>query len=86
MNAIKAPLRISHAVRGSGGRAIAADQRYRVTVNSFLADGGDNFRVLREASERVGGQLDIDALTEFLRTRSELRPLAPEPSPRIGRR
>lgn len=68
------------------GRAIAADQRYRVTVNSFLADGGDNFRVLREASERVGGPLDIDALTEFLRTRSELRPLAPDPSPRIGRR
>jgi 5'-nucleotidase len=68
------------------GRAIAADQRYRVTVNSFLAEGGDGFRVLREASERVGGPLDIDALTEFLRARSELRPLAPDTSPRIARR
>ncbi len=68
------------------GRAIDADRRYRVTVNSFLAAGGDGFRVLREGTERTGGALDIDALTVFLQTESALRPLAPDPTARVGRR
>ena len=28
---------------------------YRVTVNNFLADGGDGFFVLRDGTDRVGG-------------------------------
>ncbi len=38
---------------------------YRVTVNSFLADGGDNFTVLREGADRLGGPLDVDALEAY---------------------
>jgi 5'-nucleotidase len=68
------------------GRSISSDQHYRVTVNSFLADGGDGFRVLREGTGRMGGPLDIDALTDFLRAQSEHRPLAPDTAPRIARR
>lgn len=41
---------------------------YRVTVNSFLAEGGDNFSVLREGSGRVGGPVDLDALVDYIRT------------------
>jgi len=75
-------------VRGSmqlDGRPIRAEDRYRVTVNSFLAAGGDGFRVFREGRERVGGPLDIDALVEFIRARSADAPLAPDPQPRIHR-
>ena len=68
------------------GRAIAPEQSYRVTVNNFLADGGDGFRVLREATDRVGGPVDVDALTEYLRSVSALQPLAPDRAPRIFRR
>lgn len=39
---------------------------YRVTVNSFLADGGDGFTVLTEGGQRVGGGVDLDALTDYL--------------------
>ena len=39
---------------------------YSVTVNSFLADGGDNFTVLRNGANRVGGPLDLDALIAFI--------------------
>ncbi len=46
---------------------IRPDASYRVTVNSFLAEGGDGFRQLRQGSERVTSVLDIDALTAFLR-------------------
>jgi len=68
------------------GRAIELDRTYRVTVNNFLADGGDGFRVLREGIERVGGPVDVDALTEYLREASAVRPLAPDRAPRIRRR
>ena len=39
---------------------------YRVTVNSFMASGGDGFRMLAEGTSRVGGAQDIDAMTAYL--------------------
>ena len=39
---------------------------YRVTVNSFLADGGDGFTVLREGTDRFGGAVDTDAFEAYL--------------------
>lgn len=53
---------------------------YRVTVNSFLADGGDNFLVLREGTERLGGAVDTDALEAYFVAHS---PVAPGPQNRI---
>jgi 5'-nucleotidase len=35
---------------------------YSVTVNSFMAGGGDNFSVLTEGTDRVIGRVDLDAL------------------------
>ncbi|MFZ5541530.1 MAG: bifunctional metallophosphatase/5'-nucleotidase [Pseudomonadota bacterium] len=67
------------------GRPLRPDERYRVTVNSFLAAGGDGFRLFREGRDRVGGPLDIDALADFIRARSADAPLAPDPQPRIRR-
>lgn len=67
------------------GRPVRPDDRYRITVNSFLAAGGDGFRLFREGRDRVGGPLDIDALAEFIRTRSADAPLAPDPQARIRR-
>ena len=54
-----------------------------MTVNSFLADGGDGFTVFTEGEGRVGGPQDLDALTAWLRARS---PLTPDAVPRIERR
>lgn len=39
---------------------------YRITVNSFLADGGDQFYALRNGSNRLGGAVDTDALEAYL--------------------
>lgn len=39
---------------------------YRVTVNSFLADGGDTFTVLIGGGDRLGGAVDTDALEAYL--------------------
>lgn len=67
------------------GRPVAPDDSLRVTVNSFLASGGDGFRVLRDGRDRIGGPLDIDALTDFLRAESAVVPLAPSTVPRVRR-
>lgn len=39
---------------------------YSVTVNSFLAGGGDNFSVLTQGTERVIGPNDLDALIAYV--------------------
>jgi 5'-nucleotidase len=49
-----------------GGQPLVAGQGYRVTVNSFLASGGDNFSTLALGTGRSFGPLDLDALEAFL--------------------
>jgi len=39
---------------------------YRVTINSFLATGGDGFTTFAAGTDPLGGALDIDALARFL--------------------
>ncbi|MGJ7512019.1 bifunctional metallophosphatase/5'-nucleotidase, partial [Variovorax sp. GT1P44] len=39
---------------------------YRVTVNNFMATGGDGFTVLLGGTSALGGAQDIDALTAYL--------------------
>ena len=38
---------------------------YRVTVNNFIATGGDNFTVLTGGASPLGGAQDIDALVAY---------------------
>jgi 5'-nucleotidase len=47
---------------------------YRVTVNSFLADGGDGFTVLVEGTNRLGGEVDLDALVTYFSANSPVPP------------
>jgi len=53
---------------------------YRVTVNSFLADGGDSFPVLTQGTNRLGGEVDTDAFEKYFAANS---PVAPGPQNRI---
>lgn len=48
------------------GQALQSDGRYRVTMNSFLATGGDGFSVFNRGTDVVGGDQDVDALTDYL--------------------
>lgn len=41
-------------------------RRYRVTVNNFLASGGDGFSVFAESSDAFDAGLDLDALEAYL--------------------
>lgn len=50
----------------SNGVVLLPQQAYRVTVNNFLATGGDGFGVLTGGTNLLGGAQDIDALVEYL--------------------
>ncbi|HEU4396820.1 MAG TPA: bifunctional metallophosphatase/5'-nucleotidase [Actinomycetota bacterium] len=45
-----------------GGVEVTPTDSFRVTMNSFLAAGGDGFTVFNEGTDALGGAQDIDAL------------------------
>jgi 5'-nucleotidase len=59
------------------GVAVAPSVKYRVTVNSFLADGGDQFYVLRKGTDRLGGPQDLDAMTAYFAKHRSVAPGQP---------
>lgn len=66
------------------GTALDPAASYRVTVNIFLADGGDGFAELAKGTDRLVGGLDIDALEAwFAANTSASDPAAPLPANRI---
>ncbi len=58
------------------GQLLAATGSYRIAVNSFLAEGGDGFVVLRQGTDRLGGGQDIDALLDYLKAPAVQAPSA----------
>ncbi len=53
-------------MRDATGALINPAATYRVTVNAFLAGGGDNFTILTEGKNRVVGAVDLDALVNYI--------------------
>ena len=49
-----------------GGVVQQPTKTYRVTVNNFMATGGDGFGVFLGGTQVLGGAQDIDALIAYL--------------------
>ena len=64
------------------GQRIDPATSYRVTVNNFLAVGGDGFTVLKEGVAQQFGVYDVDALYAYFQANS---PIGPAPVDRIVR-
>jgi 5'-nucleotidase len=58
------------------GVAVDPAATYRITVNSFLAGGGDGFSVLTEGTDVVVGGTDIDAFVDYLEANTPVAPPA----------
>jgi 5'-nucleotidase len=70
------------------GAPLVDTQKYRVSVNSFMAQGGDGYTVLTEGTERLdSGMLDLDVFIDYLTARDRAgSPLGSEqPAGRIVR-
>ncbi len=58
------------------GEPVRADRDYRVTVNAFMAAGGDGFTELQQGRERRTGGVDVDALENWVKGQPLLQPPA----------
>jgi 5'-nucleotidase len=61
------------------GQLVQPTDAYRITVNAFLADGGDGFAVLKNGTNRTPGGLDLDALLAYFAAHPNVTP------PPVGR-
>jgi 5'-nucleotidase len=64
-----------------GDVAVDPAGTYRITVNSFLADGGDGFAVLTEGTNRFSGAVDSEVFADYV---GAVSPLTPGPQDRIA--
>jgi 5'-nucleotidase len=64
------------------GQHVDPATRYRVTVNNYLAVGGDGFTVLKQGTAPQFGIYDVDALHGYFQANS---PIAPATADRITR-
>jgi len=55
------------------GRVVQPGDRVRVTVNSFMATGGDGYSIFNEGTERVTGVTDVDALEAYVQAQPVLQ-------------
>ena len=62
------------------GAPVTPTGTYRVSINNFLAGGGDGFTVFTEGTDLAGGPIDLDALVDYFAASS---PIAPPPLNRI---
>ncbi len=61
------------------GEPIAMDKTYRITVNNFMASGGDNFSVLTQGTNVQVGEIDLVAAKLYFRLKGTV------PAPSMGR-
>lgn len=61
------------------GEPIAMDKTYRITVNNFMASGGDNFTVLTQGTNVQTGEIDLVAAKLYFRLKGTI------PAPSMGR-
>ena len=60
------------------GKVLEPAREYRVTVNSFMAGGGDSFSTFLKGKAPLGGALDLDALVDYMmRFKAPNAPYAP---------
>ena len=69
-----------------GGNTVDDDDgtSYRITVNNFLADGGDGFSALKDGTNRLGGSDDLAALVKYLEPSKTGPPVVAPETTRIG--
>jgi 5'-nucleotidase len=66
------------------GTPIDPRASYRVTVNDYLASGGDGFSVFKDGADKRTGTYDVDALDAYFKANSPISPHTPERIQRVN--
>ena len=56
------------------GMPVDPARHYRISVNNYLAEGGDQFYVLTQGLNRLGGALDLEALENYFKVNPKVKP------------
>ena len=56
------------------GQPLTATSTVRVTVNAFMASGGDSFLMLKQGRDASTGMMDVDALELYVKDNPGLKP------------
>ena len=72
--------RVDPASMMLGGRRLDPKQKYRVAISDFLSDGGDNFTIFAQGTDKFVAGADVDALAAYIGRHS---PAVPGPMNRI---
>ena len=67
------------------GRLLEPERSYRVTVNAFLADGGDGFTLLRQGRDPRTGPGDLEALVGYFAQHPDAAALEAASGPQAAR-
>jgi 5'-nucleotidase len=60
-----------------GGVAVRPAEKYRVTVNNLLAEGGEQIPALKQGTDRSVGPNDVETLSAYLAKHSPVQPVQP---------
>jgi len=60
------------------GEVVDPAKSYRVTVNNYLALGGDGFAAIKDGTAQQFGVYDSDALFAYFQANSPVAPTAPD--------
>ena len=67
-----------------GATFIDKNAPYRVTMNNFMADGGDNYTVFKSCTLPLGGEVDLDAFERYVHAHSPVAPPALNRITKVG--
>ncbi|PAE44476.1 bifunctional 2',3'-cyclic-nucleotide 2'-phosphodiesterase/3'-nucleotidase [Bacillus sp. 7884-1] len=62
------------SIMKTDGTDLVDTQEYTVTVNNFMADGGDELSILKEGKNRVTHVTDLDALINYIKKFGTVNP------------
>ena len=66
-----------------GGSLVNRTGIYSVVTNNYLSDGGDNFTVFKQGTDKEVGPVDLDALVDYVKTLTQ--PFSAQIDGRINR-
>lgn len=61
-------------IKKNDGTPVVADQTYSITVNNYMADGGDGYAILATIKDRTINVVDLEAFVGYIKANGTVNP------------
>nr|WP_285890859.1 5'-nucleotidase [Mesobacillus subterraneus] len=62
------------SITDEDGNALKMDATYSITVNNYMAGGGDGYAILATITDKTIDVVDLDALVNYIKAKGEVNP------------